>query len=340
MNARNSGEIADRKSTRGGEDTDSRARLDPDFLFRAAVPIVFLLIGIYFAAQSEQFLTTVNLSNIFRQSAVLGVAAIGLTIVLISGGIDISQGATMALAALTAVVTANHLGPQSVWPVVLGISAGLLVGAFNGFLSEIVKIPAFVATLGVALVVRGFVFVLTNGRSIGLAGGNDGLIASVGRDSLGFIPVMVIVMLGLYGLASVIMNFTPWGLRCYAIGASAAASRVAGIRVTRQRIAVYALAGLLSGVAGVMLAGRLGSATPQLATGAEFTIITAAVLGGTSVYGGYGRVGRTLVGIVGLALLTNGLILTGVDTYYQTVASGAVMLLALAIDSLRTRHGT
>ena len=153
----------------------------------------------------------------------------------------------------------------------------------------------------------------------------------LGQGYVGPIPVPVILMFVVYTVVAIVMSRTTWGLRTYAVGSSERASRVAGLPVSRHRIAVYTVAGLLSGLAGIVLAGRLASVSASTATGAEFDILTAVVLGGTSIYGGRGNVLRTLLGAFMLALLSNGLILLNVPTFYQTVIIGAVLLAALAV---------
>ena len=221
--------------------------------------------------------------------------------------------------------------------VAIALVVALLFGLANGFLAEIVRIPAFIATLGTALVIRGVAFVSTEGRCIGLSGESGELLKELGRGFIGPLPVPVIVMVILYGVATWVMSRTTWGLHTYAVGSAEKAARIAGVRVTRHRIEVYAVGGLLAGLAGVVLAGRLASAAPGLATGAEFDIITAVVLGGTSIYGGRGNVLRTLVGAIFLATMTNGLVLMNVPSFYQTITVGAVLLVALSLDRLRSK---
>ena len=297
-----------------------------------------VLVGFY-GWQADNFLTEANIINILRQSSVLAIAAIGATIVLIAAGIDISQGAVMALAGITAVVGAQVFGLPDGLALILALVAAAAVGLVNGILAEIIRIPAFIATLGTGLVVRGIGFVYTEGRSIGFGRGEDAagqMIQWLGKGFVGPIPVPVVLMVLLYGAAYFIMQRTTWGLHCYAIGSSERAAQVAGLRVTRHRIQVYTLAALLSGLAGVILAGRLGSASPSLGVGAEFDILTAVVLGGTSIYGGKGNILRTLLGAIFLATLTNGLILMNVPTFYQQISVGLVLLAALTLDRLQS----
>ena len=321
---------------------DKGSRLSADFWSRYGLPLGLAVLVAVFVWQADSFLTESNLVNILRQSSVLAIAAVGATLVLIAAGIDISQGAVMALSGITAVVSAQVFGLPDGLAVLVALFAATLVGAINGLLAELVRIPAFIATLGTALVVGGLGFVYTEGRSIGFGRGEDAagqFIQWLGKGFIGPVPVPVIVMFGLYLVAYLVMQRTIWGMHCYAIGSSERAAQIAGLRVTRHRIEVYAIAGLLSGLAGIILAGRLGSASPSLGVGAEFDILTAVVLGGTSIYGGKGNVFRTLLGAVFLATLTNGLILMNVPTFYQQVSVGLVLLAALTLDRLQARGG-
>jgi ribose/xylose/arabinose/galactoside ABC-type transport system permease subunit len=317
-----------------------RNRLVRDFWGRFGVPLALLAMIVFFALQSPAFMTDTNIMNILRQSSVLSIAAIGATVVLICAGIDISQGAIMALSGIIAVAVVQQLGLPTVPAVILALLAAGLVGLLNGVLAEYVRIPAFIATLGTALVVRGIGFVYTEGRSIGFGRGaasTGEFIQWLGKGFIGPVPVPVVLMLILYLLAWVVMRRTTWGLHTYAIGSSERAARVAGLRVTRHRIQVYVLAAVLSGLAGVILAGRLGSASPSLGAGVEFDILTAVVLGGTSIYGGKGNIVRTLIGALFLATLTNGQILMNVPTFYQQISVGVVLLAALTLDRLQSQ---
>ncbi len=311
-----------------------------NFWSRLGVPLVLLAMCLVFSLTSEVFLTGNNIINILRQASVVAIAAVGATIVLISGGIDISQGAIMALSGIAAVVLVQNFSLPDGLGIVVGLVFAAIAGMINGLLAERVHIPAFIATLGTSFVVRGICFVYTEGRSIGFGRGaqiSGEFIQWVGKGFIGPIPVPVVLMLLIYIAAGIVMQRSVWGLHTYAIGSSERAARVAGLRVQRHRIMVYTMAGLLSGIAGVVLAGRLGSASPQLGNGAEFDILTAVVLGGTSIYGGRGNVGRTLLGALFLATLSNGLILLNVPTFYQQIVVGVMLLGALTIDRLQSK---
>jgi ribose transport system permease protein len=324
----------------GGSPPPLLSRLGRNFWARYGVPVALLVIVLFFTSQSSAFMTDSNIMNILRQSSVLAIAAIGATMVLIAAGIDISQGAVMALAGIISVVCVQTMGIPDAAAIVLALLAAALVGFVNGLLAEYVRIPAFIATLGTALVVRGIGFVYTEGRSIGFGRGEAAtgeFIQWLGKGFLGPVPVPVVLMVVLYLVAWVVMQRSTWGMHNYAIGSSERAARVAGLKVTRHRIQVYIIAGVLSGLAGVILAGRLGSASPSLGAGVEFDILTAVVLGGTSIYGGKGNIFRTLIGALFLATLTNGLILMNVPTFYQQISVGVVLLLALTLDRLQSK---
>ena len=302
------------------------------------LPVFFVIIIVFFSVSNAAFLTPANATSILRAAAPLAIAAIGATIVLIAGGIDISQGPLMACAAVTSVALIAHGGLPEGMAIVLALLVGLTLGLVNGLASEAFKIPAFIATLAVGFIVRGVLFLYTDSRSIGLPPDQGGFLRWLGGGSVGPIPVAVLFAALLTALFVLVMRFTPWGLHSYGVGSSAEASRIAGVKVGRQRVSVYMVAGLLSAVAGLVIAGRLGSAGAGFAPGAEFDIITAAVLGGTSIYGGRGSVARTILGAIVLATLANGLIVLNVPSFYQSVVVGSVLLIALGLEGWRRRR--
>lgn len=305
-----------------------------DRLSGLTVLFVFVLAVTYFATQSPTFLTVDNVRIILLQSSVLGVAAVGATMALIGGRLDISQGAVISvIGVLVATFSANGMSPYLA--ILLSLLAGAVLGAINGALSEAFVIPAFIATLGTALILRGAAQVYTQGQSVAFGPEGADVWNSLGFGRVGFVPVSVIVMVLVFAVAWFVMRRTAWGMRTYAIGSSARASRVAGVRVRRHRIQLFVVAGVLSALAGVLLAARLGSGAPNNGQGAEFDIFAAVVLGGTSLFGGRGGIPRTFLGIVFLATLSNGLVVTNVSSFYQGIVTGSVLLGALALDRLR-----
>lgn len=316
----------------------SRTVLSQSFWMVWGLPLALLALIVIFTIMAPQFFDQRNLLNVLRQSSVIAIAAAGATLVLIAGGIDISQGAIMAASGLAMVRAIQEFGFPDIVAIICGLGLGAGFGLINGLLAEKARIPAFIATLGTALIFRGLAFVNTQGRDIGLDAGEGGLVRWIGQGYIGPIPVPVILMFVIYAVLGIVMSRTTWGLHTYAVGSSERSSRIAGLAVSRHRLAVYTVAGLLSAIAGIVLVGRLASVSASTATGAEFDILTAVVLGGTSIYGGRGNVLRTLLGAFMLALLSNGLILLNIPTFYQTVIIGTVLLGALALGRPRREY--
>jgi ribose transport system permease protein len=300
----------------------------------ASLLIGFVLISAVFSILSPYFLSGDNFLNIARTMPIVGIVAIGETLVLISGGVDLSVG---SVAALTGVVT-GLLWEKAGWPIGFAVLAGLgvaaLAGAANGFLVARVKINAFISTLATFSIVRGLAFVLTNAQMNQLTHPN---FLFLGRGQVLGIPFPFILVLVLYAIFYVIMRSTPFGRDLYAIGGNPMAARLAGIPAQRRLFAVFVLSAVLAGLGGLVQSAQLAAGTPQLATGLEFTVIAAVVLGGTSLSGGKGSLVGTLLGVLILRTLDNGLILVNLSSYWQQVARGSVLILAVGIDVLRSR---
>jgi ribose transport system permease protein len=289
-----------------------------------------------FALLTPYFLTAKNFENIGRTLGVVGVVAIGETLVLIGGGVDISVG---AVAAMSGVIAGILWGTQAlpIWVCAAGgLLAGMLVGLANGLITTRLKINPLITTLGMFSIVRGLSFALTSGQMNQL---NNSQFQFIGRGSVAGIPFSLILMLALYVVFYFILRWTGFGRDLYAIGGNATASRLAGIPVNRYLLVVYTLCGLMAALGGLILASQLAAGTPQAATGLEFRVIAAVILGGTSLSGGKGSLVGTLLGVIILRTLDNGLILANVSSYWQEVAGGAVLLLAVGLDQLRMRLG-
>lgn len=297
---------------------------------RYAIVVAFVLIVLFFSLRSNTFFSVENAQNIMRQSTIIAIAAVGIAVVLISGGIDISQGAVMAISGL---VLIN--GINAGWPELLAIGAalatGALIGTVNGFFAEWIGLPALMATLGVSLVIRGIGFIWTKGQSVGI-NSDTGLLQWIGRGKLWIIPAPFLVAALVTILAAVMLRYTVWGRHTYAVGGNSQAARATGISVVRQRWRIYVLGAIASATAGIVLTARLQSAAPNAVPTIEFNIITAAVLGGVSIFGGVGSVGRVLLASLFLATLSNGLTQLNVPTFWSQVVTGVVFLAALSID--------
>lgn len=303
-----------------------------------ALPIAFILLVIFFASQSDTFLSLSNAQNVARQSSVTAIAAVGISVLFIGGGIDISQGAVMVATGLVAVWLANMGLPPAV--VILGtLLLGVMLGLLNALFAEIVGIPALIATLGTSLVIRGMAFVTTDGRSLSLEPEFVGTLDWLGRGDVLGVPIPTLIAVILVALVSIALRYTVWGQHTFAIGGSPEAAEAVGIRTSRHRQRLYALGGATSALAGLILVGRLTAAAPGNLPNAEFDVITAAVLGGVSIYGGAGRLSRVLLAALFVAALSNGLVQLNVPSFWTRVVTGVVFLGALSLDRFKSAEG-
>jgi ribose transport system permease protein len=295
---------------------------------------LLLIMIVYFSWASPFFLSLNNFLNVGANISYVGIMAIAMTMVIVSGGFDLSVGAVVAL---TAVTIAKLVGEGvDIWvSVIVGFVLGPIVGLTNGLLVTKVGINPLITTLGTMSIVRGMAFVLTGGLTGTIA---DPGFAYIGRGEFFEVPVPLLILLGWFVVALIVMASTRFGRDLYAIGGNAEASRLAGIPVDRRKIAVYVISGGAASVAGIVLASQLGAGAPQSAAGVELTVITAVILGGTSLSGGKGTVWGTMLGVFITGVLNNGLALLRVSSFYQEVFRGAVLLLAVAVDQLGQRR--
>lgn len=287
------------------------------------------------ALMTDRFLSPLNLTNILVQSSIMAVIAIGMTFVIIGGGFDLSVGSTVAFAGCIAVMMMVKFG------IVAGVLAGILAGAAIGFANGLIiaklGVNPFITTLGMMVLVRGLVFLITGGAPVG----DDGLPAAfiafgssrfLGIHYLVWVPAVLVVAL------SFVMHMMPYGRRIYATGGNREAAYLSGVAVKRVIASTYVWCGALSGVAGVMLAARLQSGQPTAGEFYELTAIAAVVLGGAALHGGEGTLYKSIIGVFIMIVLGNSLNLLNVDSYWQRVAVGGVIIAAAAIDRLRLRR--
>lgn len=278
---------------------------------------------------TPNFMTLNNILNVFRQVSINALIAFGMTFVILTGGIDLSVGAILALSgALTAGMMSSGLDPFTA--VVLGLLAGGVMGAVNGVLVTKANMAPFIATLATMTIYRGFALVYTDGRPI--TGFNSDFFTMIGGGYFFGVPVPVIIMIILFAVLYFVLRKTTFGRNVYAIGGNEEASRLSGIKTGRFKIYVYTLTGLLSALAGIILTSRLNSAQANAGVGYELDAIAAVVLGGTSLSGGRGWIVGTLIGALIIGVLNNGLNLMGVSSFYQQVVKGFVILLAVLLD--------
>ena len=297
------------------------------FLQRFGLLISFLLLCVVLSLLSERFLTVGNWTNILRQSTINLIIAIGMTYVILTAGIDLSVGAVLAL---STVVTADLLqrGIPVLPTVVVGLTLGGVLGLASGLLISRVRVPPFVATLGMMTVARGLALTYTQGRPIT---GLPDAFRTIGTGFLGPIPMPIIVAGVTFIAGYILLTRTRMGLNIYALGNNPVAAHYAGIATSNYTTFVYVLAGALAVLAGMILVARLDSAQPTAGLSYEFDAIAAVVVGGTSFAGGEGSLLGTLLGVLVISVLNNGLNLLNVSSFYQPVVTGVVIALALLL---------
>lgn len=276
------------------------------------------------------FLEPLNILNLLRQISINALIAFGMTFVILTGGIDLSVGAILALSsALTAGFIVSGLDP--ILAIMVGCIIGAILGMINGLLITKGKMAPFIATLATMTIFRGLTLVYTDGNPITGLGSNYAF-QLFGRGYFLGIPVPAITMLLTFIVLWVLLHKTPFGRRTYAIGGNEKAALISGIKVPRVKIMIYSLAGFMSALAGAILTSRLNSAQPTAGTSYELDAIAAVVLGGTSLSGGRGRIVGTLIGVLIIGVLNNGMNLLGVSSFYQSVVKGIVILIAVLLD--------
>lgn len=285
------------------------------------------------AVLSRDFLNGQNLLNVGVQASVTAILAFGVTFVIVSAGIDLSVGSVAALSATVVAWCATKEGLPVWLSVLLGLAVGAAAGLVSGALVAYGRLPAFIATLAMLSVGRGLALVISGGSPIAFPSALGGLGGTLG----GWLPVPVLVLAATGALAALVLARTYTGRAMFAIGGNEEAARLSGIDLRRRKLVIYALSGLFAAVAGIVLAARLTSAQPQAAVGYELDAIAAVVIGGASLSGGSGKASGTLIGALILAVLRNGLNLLSVSAFWQQVATGLVIALAVLLDTLRRR---
>ncbi|AEI40568.1 ABC transporter permease subunit [Paenibacillus mucilaginosus] len=293
--------------------------------------IILVLLCVVLALFAPYFTETNNILNILKQSSITAILAAGMTMVILTGGIDLSVGATLALAGVISVMLSNAGVPAGI-AMLTGAAVGYTAGAVNGYFTAVAKLPSFVVTLGSMTYLRGIAFVISGGLPVVL---QDKLFIFFGSGSLFGIPTPIYIMAVVYIAMFFVLKYTLFGRHVYAIGGNEEAARLTGIKVERTLIHVYSISGLMAGIAGVVMAGRVISGQPNAGISFELDAIAAVILGGTSFVGGVGRIQGTIIGVLIMAVLGNGLTLLDVDYYWQLIVKGLVIVIAVLLDKLR-----
>jgi len=300
-----------------------------DFALVVALAVLLLVFGV--ASNGREFLET-NLVSILDSGSILGVIAVGEVIVMISGNLDISVGSGAGLVSATLAEVMAHFHASLALGLVTAVVTGLVAGLINGAAVAYARVNSVIATLATYSAFLGVALLATNGQEVGI---DSSALGTLGTGSVASIPYLVIVLIVVTAIAALLMRHSLGGHRVYAVGGNEHASRLAGIKVQRYMLSVFLLSGLCVAIAGVMLAGQTGTAQPTEGTvGLELTAITAVLLGGTGLNGGTGTVLGAVLGVLVLSTLDNGLLLLGVPSFWQNVATGVVLMIAVLLQDI------
>jgi inositol transport system permease protein len=307
--------------------------LDRNLLHRFGLLFVILLVGLGLTLTTDTFLSVANLTNVARQVSINGILAVGVTFVLLTAGVDLSLGSVVALSGV-ACATFAHPGDHSVFvPIAVGLLTGAACGLVNGVLVTRGGVAPFIVTLGMMTIARGLALIVSGGRPV--ANMSNELTALAG-DFLG-IPIPVLCFAGVALAAWFFLRNFRLGRHIYAVGGNENAARAAGVPVERVKLFAYGLCGLLTGLAGVVLAARITTGQPNAGQAYELDAIAAVVIGGTSLAGGVGTITGTLLGVLLIGVINNGLDLLGVSSYYQAVIKGVIIVGAVWLDRRQAR---
>ncbi len=300
----------------------------------SGILLALIALCVLISLMTPKFLTSYNLSIVVRQVSFVGIVAAGQTLVLLLGGIDLSVGAIAGLTAILGAFMMTTLGFNPFVAMVLAILLGFLLGLTNGFMIARMKLNAFIVTLATGEVFAGSILVLTRGYSITDLPPS---FAIVGQGMVGPVPVPVLFMIAVYAVLAFVCSSTPFGRSLFAIGGNRDAARFVGLRVERVEMLVYAFAGMLAALAGMLFVSRVAAGQPT--TGASWLMpsITAAIIGGTSLTGGVGTIWGTLLGALFMGVLANGIVLMNVSSYWERVIIGLFVLVAVLVDLVRRR---
>lgn len=305
-----------------------------EFLLRYSFAIVFVLLVVYLSFATTKFLTLSNVVNVFRQVSNQGIIAVGMTMILIMGQIDLSVGALVAFAA---VVNALLLKAGLSIPLSILVTLFLtcLWGVLNGYVTARFRLHAFLVTMATMTLIRGMTYALTSGYPVG---GLPQDFFIYGSGQLGFIPYPVLYMIAIFLAGSFVLSSTTFGRAIYALGGNEDAARLSGINVERVKIGVFVVSALVSAVSGLVLSSRLMAGSPEIGIGWELDIVAAVIIGGTNMLGGEGKLSGTLLGVLFIGVLSNGMILLDITPYMQQVVRGLVILGAVILNSLQEKR--
>jgi len=294
--------------------------------------IIFVLIAlvIIFSSLSPRFLMTDNIFNILRQVSIVGIISVGMTFVMITGGIDLSCGSIAGAACVGAAILMTEYNMNPVLACVLMCILGVVIGIANAYFISYLSVPPFIATLGMMTSVRGIAYIVTGGLPVF---GFNRAFTVLGQGYIGVIPIPVIIMAIVFVIGYIFLSQTRVGRHIYGVGGNEEVARLSGVNVKKVKLLVYSVSGFMSALAGVVLLARINSGQPNAGTGYEMDVITGVVLGGVSMSGGQGRIGMVIIGVMIMGILTNGMTMLSINEYIQQFVKGLVLIGAVAFDN-------
>jgi ribose/xylose/arabinose/galactoside ABC-type transport system permease subunit len=310
---------------------ENKIKLPESWILILVIIIMSAFIGIF----APVFLSIDNIINIIISISVIAIVGIGMTMIILMAGIDVSVGGILALSAVVAGSLLKKEGLPVIVPIVISLLVGAACGAFNGICTTLLKIPSLIVTLAMLSITRGLVLIYTRAQA---TYGFPQSFLVIGQGQLFGIPFPVYLTVILAALGIFVLKMTPFGRSIYAIGNNQVAAKITGIRVKLVTIVVFSITGFLCALSGLTLIARMDAAAAVLAQGLEFQVITAVVIGGTSIFGGRGSIGKMIIGAVIVGLILNGLQLLHVSIYYNQFISGLILLFAVTLDMLRQRR--
>lgn len=311
------------------------------FLERYGGLLFLIILIVFFYSQNQFFLSVRNIKNILSEVSVYGIIAMGMTFVILTSGVDLSVGSLLAFASISgaALVTNFDIEGSAIWMLALG--ASLILGSAAGYIQGrsvvSLSVPPFIVTLGGMTIWRGVALIVNDGSPISIS---DPVFRWFGRGEILFLPVPVWFFIAVAVLAFVIQRYTRFGRQIFAVGGNMEAAHLCGINVNRVLVSVYVIMGFLAGLAGFLLSARLSTAEAVAGLGYELRVIASVVIGGTSLFGGLGGVGGTIIGVLLIGVLLNGLVFMNVSAYYQQVVIGVIIVLAVAFDMYAKRRSS
>ena len=304
-------------------------------LKRRAIWVFLLLMIVFFSVMSGNFLTMRNLLNVVKQVSIYGIASVGMTYVILLGGIDLATGSIISFINILAAYLMVNMGWNPILAVICSLVASTVIGFLNGIIIAEIKMPALIVTFASQTIFAGIAYIICNGTPISRFPES---FLVIGQGYVGPIPVPVIIMIICFAVGAFILVKTYFGRYFYALGGNEEAAELSGIHVKKVKCLVYYLSGLFAGIAGLVMLARANTGQPNAGVGYEFDVITCVVLGGVSVNGGSGKISNVIAGVLIIGVLSNGMVLLNISSYMQMVIKGIILLLAVGSDCIQQQN--